>query len=98
MRKQSHDTAQLFGLTDRGVIEVGKKADVNVIDMNALTLHPARMAYDLPRGWSAQGPGPHPATPPRSSTVSSPDATASTPGRGRAALFAGPAERLRSPP
>ena len=45
-----HDTAQLFGLTDRGVIEVGKKADVNVIDMNALTLHPARMAYDLPAG------------------------------------------------
>jgi N-acyl-D-amino-acid deacylase len=50
VRKQSHDTAQLFGLTDRGVIEVGKKADVNVIDMNALTLHPARMAYDLPAG------------------------------------------------
>ncbi len=41
VRKQSHDTAQLFGLTDRGVIEVGKKADVNVIDMDALTLHPA---------------------------------------------------------
>ncbi|KUI12159.1 amidohydrolase [Mycobacterium lehmannii] len=50
VRKQSHDTAQLFGLTDRGVIEVGKKADVNVIDMDALTLHPARMAYDLPAG------------------------------------------------
>jgi N-acyl-D-aspartate/D-glutamate deacylase len=50
VRKQSHDTAQLFGLSDRGVIEVGKKADVNVIDMDALTLHPARMAYDLPAG------------------------------------------------
>ncbi len=50
VRKQSHDTAKLFGLSDRGVIEVGKKADVNVIDMNALTLHPARMAYDLPAG------------------------------------------------
>lgn len=50
VRKQSHDTAQLFGLTDRGVIEVDKKADVNVIDMDALTLHPARMAYDLPAG------------------------------------------------
>jgi N-acyl-D-aspartate/D-glutamate deacylase len=50
VRKQSHDTAQLFGLSDRGVIEVGKKADINVIDMDALTLHPARMAYDLPAG------------------------------------------------
>jgi len=50
VRKQSRDTAHLFGLTDRGVIEVGKKADINVIDMNALRLHPARMAYDLPAG------------------------------------------------
>ena len=50
VRKQSHDTAQLFGLTDRGVIQIGKKADINVIDMGALTLHPAKMAYDLPAG------------------------------------------------
>jgi N-acyl-D-aspartate/D-glutamate deacylase len=50
IRKQSRDTAQLFGLTDRGTIEPGKKADINVIDMDALTLHPAAMAYDLPAG------------------------------------------------
>jgi N-acyl-D-aspartate/D-glutamate deacylase len=50
VRKQCHDTAQLFGLTDRGTIEVGKKADINVIDMDAISLHPARMAYDLPAG------------------------------------------------
>lgn len=50
IRKQCHDTAALFGLTDRGTVEVGKKADLNVIDMAALTLHPARMAYDLPAG------------------------------------------------
>ena len=50
VRKQSHDTAELFGLTDRGTIAVGKKADVNVIDMAALTLHAPRMAYDLPAG------------------------------------------------
>jgi N-acyl-D-aspartate/D-glutamate deacylase len=50
IRKQSHDTAQLFGLSDRGVVEVGKRADVNLIDMNALTLHAPRMAYDLPAG------------------------------------------------
>ncbi|MBX9640036.1 MAG: amidohydrolase family protein [Mycobacteriaceae bacterium] len=50
IRKQSRDTAHLFGLTDRGAIEPGKKADLNVIDLNALTLHPAAMAYDLPAG------------------------------------------------
>ncbi|MGE2714472.1 N-acyl-D-amino-acid deacylase family protein [Mycolicibacterium litorale] len=50
IRKQCRDTATLFGLTDRGTIEVGKKADLNVIDFDALTLHPARMAYDLPAG------------------------------------------------
>lgn len=50
IRKQSHDTAELFGLTDRGVIAIGKKADVNVIDLDALTLHAPRMAYDLPAG------------------------------------------------
>ncbi|BBZ63541.1 N-acyl-D-amino-acid deacylase family protein [Mycolicibacterium monacense] len=50
LRKQCRDTATLFGLTDRGTIEVGKRADLNVIDFDALTLHPARMAYDLPAG------------------------------------------------
>jgi len=50
IRKQARDTAHLFGLTDRGTIEPGKKADINVIDMNALKLHPAAMAWDLPAG------------------------------------------------
>jgi N-acyl-D-aspartate/D-glutamate deacylase len=50
VRKQTLDTATLFGLSDRGVIAVGKKADVNVIDMDALTLEVPRMVYDLPAG------------------------------------------------
>jgi N-acyl-D-aspartate/D-glutamate deacylase len=50
VRKQTLDTATLYGLSDRGVIEVGKKADVNVIDMAALTLELPRMVYDLPAG------------------------------------------------
>jgi N-acyl-D-aspartate/D-glutamate deacylase len=50
VRKQTLDTATLYGLADRGVIAVGKKADLNVIDMDALTLELPRMAYDLPAG------------------------------------------------
>ena len=50
MRKQTLDTATLFGLSDRGVLAKGKKADVNVIDMDALTLGVPKMAYDLPAG------------------------------------------------
>jgi len=50
VRKQTRDTAQLFGLGDRGTLETGKRADVNVIDFENLTLHAPRMAHDLPAG------------------------------------------------
>ena len=50
VRKQTLDTATLFGLGDRGVLAVGKRADVNVIDMDTLQLEVPRMAYDLPAG------------------------------------------------
>jgi N-acyl-D-aspartate/D-glutamate deacylase len=38
------------GPSDRGFIEVEKRADVCVVDLDALTLHPARMAYNPPAG------------------------------------------------
>jgi N-acyl-D-amino-acid deacylase len=50
VKKQTHDTAQLFGLGDRGTVEAGKKADLNVIDHRNLSLEPARMERDLPAG------------------------------------------------
>lgn len=48
VRMQTRDTAELFGLTDRGVIAEGKRADLNVIDFAHLRLHHPRPAFDLP--------------------------------------------------
>ncbi len=50
VKKQSKDTAELFGLRDRGTLEVGKKADLNVIDYENLALRSPRMVFDLPAG------------------------------------------------
>ena len=50
IRKQTHDTARLYGLTDRGTLEPGMLADVNLIDYDALQLLPPEVAQDLPAG------------------------------------------------
>jgi N-acyl-D-amino-acid deacylase len=50
VKKQSLDTATLYGLNDRGVIAEGKKADINIIDMNRIDIGRPYMAYDLPAG------------------------------------------------
>ena len=50
VRKMTSDTASLYGLGDRGEITPGKKADLNVIDLDALTLRRPEMHYDLPGG------------------------------------------------
>ena len=44
------DTAEVYGLHDRGVIEAGKKADINVIALEDLKLHMPYVANDLPTG------------------------------------------------
>jgi N-acyl-D-aspartate/D-glutamate deacylase len=45
---QTRDTARLYGLNDRGVIAPGMKADLNLIDLDALKILPPEMAFDLP--------------------------------------------------
>jgi len=50
VHKLTQDSASMYGLTDRGVIEPGYKADLNLIDFDALKLHRPEMAYDLPSG------------------------------------------------
>lgn len=46
----SADIANYVGMKDRGTLEVGKKADINIIDMNKLSLKQPRMVQDLPAG------------------------------------------------
>jgi N-acyl-D-amino-acid deacylase len=50
IRRQTRDTAALFGLHDRGLVLPGMKADLNVIDLDRLRLEPARVVADLPAG------------------------------------------------
>ncbi|MGO9027796.1 MAG: N-acyl-D-amino-acid deacylase family protein [Acidimicrobiales bacterium] len=50
VKKQSHDTARLYGLTDRGTLEVGAVADINVIDYDHLELGNPTVVADLPAG------------------------------------------------
>ena len=50
VRRMSRDTAELFGLRDRGTLEVGRKGDVNVIDLAGLRLCAPEMVFDLPAG------------------------------------------------
>lgn len=42
--------AHSLGLDDRGILEVGYKADINVIDLDNLVLHRPRVKQDLPAG------------------------------------------------
>jgi N-acyl-D-aspartate/D-glutamate deacylase len=50
VRLQTSNTAAVYGLKDRGVIAPGKKADLNLIDFDALALHAPEMVFDLPAG------------------------------------------------
>jgi N-acyl-D-aspartate/D-glutamate deacylase len=53
VKRMTRDTAELFGLRDRGTLEVGKKGDVNVIDLAGLRLCAPEMVFDLPAGREA---------------------------------------------
>ena len=50
IKRATHDTAELVGLNDRGVIAPGYKADINVIDFDRLKLERPYMVHDLPVG------------------------------------------------
>ena len=48
VHRQTQQTAALYGLTDRGHIAPGKRADINIIDFEKLNFTMPYMAYDLP--------------------------------------------------
>ena len=50
VKRQTKDTAELYGMRDRGVLAAGMKADINLIDFDNLRLHPPEMVFDLPAG------------------------------------------------
>jgi N-acyl-D-aspartate/D-glutamate deacylase len=50
VRKLSRDGARLFGMPDRGTLEPGMKADINLIDFDKLELNHPEMINDLPAG------------------------------------------------
>lgn len=50
VHRQTRQTAEVFGLTDRGLIAPGMKADINLIDYDNLSFDMPTMAYDFPAG------------------------------------------------
>lgn len=50
VRRLTSDTAQAAGLRDRGVLAVGRKADINVIDWDRLGADAPYIVSDLPAG------------------------------------------------
>ncbi|HEY1831580.1 MAG TPA: amidohydrolase family protein [Acidimicrobiales bacterium] len=50
VKKQTHDTALLYGLSDRGTVEPGMLGDLNLIDYEGLTLGTPYVRSDLPAG------------------------------------------------
>ncbi len=50
VHKMTRDTALLYGLSDRGVIAPGFRADLNIINFEQIALEDPQMVYDLPAG------------------------------------------------
>lgn len=50
VQRQTRDTARIYGLEDRGLLQPGYLADVNIIDFERLRIPPPYVAFDLPAG------------------------------------------------
>ena len=52
VHKHTQNNADLYGMHDRGSLEVGKRADLNLIDFDNLRLGALEVHHDLPAGGS----------------------------------------------
>lgn len=50
IRKLTSDNARAVGLADRGSITIGQRADINILDFDAIRARAPRIVYDLPGG------------------------------------------------
>lgn len=50
IKRQCRDTAVLYGLEDRGLLQPGYLADLNIVDLDRLKLGKPWLAFDLPAG------------------------------------------------
>jgi N-acyl-D-aspartate/D-glutamate deacylase len=50
VKLHTHDTARCVGLEDRGTLEIGMKADINIIDFDNLEVDSPQIINDLPAG------------------------------------------------
>ena len=48
IQMQTRETAEAYGLHDRGLLAPGMKADINIIDFENLKIERPRLVYDLP--------------------------------------------------
>jgi N-acyl-D-aspartate/D-glutamate deacylase len=48
VKRQTSETADFFGLADRGRLAPGLRADINVIDYEGLKLHMPELVHDMP--------------------------------------------------
>jgi N-acyl-D-aspartate/D-glutamate deacylase len=48
VKRQTSETADFFGLTDRGRLAPGLRADVNLIDFDRLCVHKPELVHDMP--------------------------------------------------
>jgi N-acyl-D-aspartate/D-glutamate deacylase len=50
VKRQTSETAEFFGLNDRGRLAPGLRADVNLIDFDRLQVHKPEIVHDMPAG------------------------------------------------
>jgi len=50
VKRQTSETADFFGFADRGRLAPGLRADVNLIDFEALRVHQPELVHDMPAG------------------------------------------------